>query len=240
MGFPRDATNVYRARSVDLPVKEEPDEFGPFFHHKTIAPVALRGSRSPDSWEWWCEGYGMEVYRQGPVEFADAQVELPTGANVAAVRWWARDEDLGNISIFLFEVCRAGAEGPPSIILRGSADPATLGQDGNQSGVVPGSSGYTVNNRDCYYLARVFFEDPSSDLALQKIRYQWKRDVSPAPAVATFGDVPTSHPFFQFVEALAASGITAGCGGGNYCPDDGLTRGQMAVFLSKALGLYFP
>jgi hypothetical protein len=68
----------------------------------------------------------------------------------------------------------------------------------------------------------------------------WKRSVSPAPATATFGDVPTSHPFFQFIEALAASGITGGCGSGNYCPDAPLTRGQMAVFLSKALGLHWP
>jgi hypothetical protein len=64
--------------------------------------------------------------------------------------------------------------------------------------------------------------------------------VSPAPATATFSDVPTSHPFFQFVEALAASGITAGCGSGNYCPNEPLTRGQMAVFLAKALGLQWP
>ncbi len=48
------------------------------------------------------------------------------------------------------------------------------------------------------------------------------------------------HPFFQFIEALYASGITAGCGGGNYCPDSPLTRGQMAVFLAKALGLQWP
>jgi hypothetical protein len=66
------------------------------------------------------------------------------------------------------------------------------------------------------------------------------RIVSPAPASATFNDVPTGHPFFQFIEALAASGITGGCGNGNYCPDAPLTRGQMAVFLSKALGLHWP
>ena len=64
--------------------------------------------------------------------------------------------------------------------------------------------------------------------------------VSPPPGTATFNDVPVSHPFFQFVEALARSGITAGCGGGNYCPDAPLTRGQMAVFLAKALGLQWP
>jgi hypothetical protein len=71
-------------------------------------------------------------------------------------------------------------------------------------------------------------------------RIAWSRVVSAAPATATFNDVPTSHPFFQFVEALAASGITAGCGSSIYCPDNPLTRGQMAVFLSKALGLYWP
>ncbi len=63
--------------------------------------------------------------------------------------------------------------------------------------------------------------------------------VSPAPATATFNDVPTTHPFFQFIEALYASGITAGCQAAPplYCPDNPVTRGQMAVFLAKALGL---
>ena len=65
----------------------------------------------------------------------------------------------------------------------------------------------------------------------------YRLQVSPAPASATFGDVPTSHPLFQYVEALAAAGITGGCGRGNFCPDAPLTRGQMAVFLAKALGL---
>jgi len=68
----------------------------------------------------------------------------------------------------------------------------------------------------------------------------YKLQVSPAPGTATFGDVPTSHPFFQYVEALAKSGITGGCGSGNYCPDAPVTRGQMAVFLAKGLGLQFP
>ena len=65
------------------------------------------------------------------------------------------------------------------------------------------------------------------------------RPVSPAPATATFNDVPTNHPFFQFIEALSASGITGGCNSAPplYCPDSFVTRGQMAVFLAKALGL---
>ena len=80
----------------------------------------------------------------------------------------------------------------------------------------------------------------SGDIRLRGARILFRRQVSPAPGAATFGDVPTDHPFFQFVEALASSGITAGCGSGNYCPDAPLTRGQMSVFLAKALGLHWP
>jgi hypothetical protein len=39
------------------------------------------------------------------------------------------------------------------------------------------------------------------------------------------------------IEQLAAEGITGGCGNGNYCPGDPSTRGQMAVFLTKAFHL---
>jgi hypothetical protein len=70
----------------------------------------------------------------------------------------------------------------------------------------------------------------------------WHRTVSPAPGSADFNDVPTTHPFFQYVEALKASGITGGCQTSPplYCPDAPVTRGQMAVFLAKALGLNWP
>jgi len=70
----------------------------------------------------------------------------------------------------------------------------------------------------------------------------WHRTVSPAPGSASFNDVPTSHPFFQYIEALKASGITGGCQANPplYCPNNPVTRGQMAVFLAKALGLHWP
>ena len=75
---------------------------------------------------------------------------------------------------------------------------------------------------------------------LRGVRLFYKLQISPAPATATFLDVPTNHVFFQYVEALAASGLTAGCAPDFYCPNDAVTRGQMAVFLSRALGLHFP
>jgi len=36
---------------------------------------------------------------------------------------------------------------------------------------------------------------------------------------------------------LAAGEATGGCGGGNYCPANPTTRGQMAPFLVKTFGL---
>ncbi len=71
------------------------------------------------------------------------------------------------------------------------------------------------------------------------VQVWWHRTVSPAPGSPTFNDVPPSDPGFQYIEALVAANITAGCGGGNFCPDQTLTRRQMAVFLAKALGLYW-
>jgi streptogramin lyase len=52
-----------------------------------------------------------------------------------------------------------------------------------------------------------------------------------------FADVPCPSQFADWIEQLAAEGITGGCGNGNYCPDNPNTRGQMAVFLVKTFGL---
>jgi S-layer homology domain len=49
------------------------------------------------------------------------------------------------------------------------------------------------------------------------------------PGQEMFNDVPASSPFCSFIEELARRGITGGCGGGNYCPGDPVTRQQMAV-----------
>jgi len=55
----------------------------------------------------------------------------------------------------------------------------------------------------------------------------------PPPCTGVFPDVPCPSTFANWIEALAAAGITGGCGGGNYCPTNPVTRQQMAVFLLK-------
>ncbi|RPJ60729.1 MAG: hypothetical protein EHM23_09385 [Acidobacteria bacterium] len=59
--------------------------------------------------------------------------------------------------------------------------------------------------------------------------------VPPAPA-GVFTDVSAVHWAAPWIERLATEGITAGCGTATYCPDAPVTRGQMAVFLSKTFG----
>jgi hypothetical protein len=39
--------------------------------------------------------------------------------------------------------------------------------------------------------------------------------------------------FCKYIERFATLGITSGCGNGNYCPADSVSRAQMAVFLTK-------
>ena len=55
---------------------------------------------------------------------------------------------------------------------------------------------------------------------------------APPPATGIFADVPIAAPFASWIEQLSREGITSGCGGANYCPNDPSTRAQMAVFLS--------
>ena len=56
-----------------------------------------------------------------------------------------------------------------------------------------------------------------------------------------FADVDRYLPRFwpPFIERMAELGVTTGCGGDgtNFCPNDSVTRAQMAVFLTRAFSL---
>lgn len=52
-----------------------------------------------------------------------------------------------------------------------------------------------------------------------------------------FADVSTDNVHHDSIQALAGAEITLGCGGGNFCPGDSVTRAQMASFLVRALKL---
>ena len=62
----------------------------------------------------------------------------------------------------------------------------------------------------------------------------------PPPASQRFQDVPPSNFAYAFIEELARRGITLGCTANNFCPDDPVTREQMAAFIVRALGEFNP
>jgi hypothetical protein len=170
-----------------------------------------------------CESEGVQYF---------ATVNIPAGAVIDFIGANSNTDTDEVFHVALFERNKAGHVGG----LVGFTLPAhnwDTDYDGPLNVKIP-------NNLDHQYVLLVEQDPSPRPQYFGGVEVWWHRTVSPAPAVATFGDVPTSHVFFQFIEAMAASGITKGCGGGNFCPDAPVTRGQLAVFLSKALGLHFP
>jgi hypothetical protein len=78
-----------------------------------------------------------------------------------------------------------------------------------------------------------------AQMAIFLLRAKYGSTYSPPAVGATtgFGDVPVAANYAPWVVQLAAEGITAGCGGGNFCPLQSVNRAQMAIFLVRAFGL---
>lgn len=72
-------------------------------------------------------------------------------------------------------------------------------------------------------------------VVLQKtFRYYFKDPPDWSP-LRNFVDVPSTRWTYPYVEALVREGITSGCGVDTFCPTTAATRGQLAVFIIKAL-----
>jgi len=56
---------------------------------------------------------------------------------------------------------------------------------------------------------------------------------SPPGTGTVFADVNIGDFAINWIEQLAKEGFTGGCGNGNFCPNDPVTRGQMAAFLTR-------
>jgi hypothetical protein len=56
-------------------------------------------------------------------------------------------------------------------------------------------------------------------------------------STARFSDVTPGTTHAGAIEAIAAAGLTNGCGNGRYCPDRPVSRAEMATFLMRAVEL---
>ena len=166
-----------------------------------------------------------------------APIILPAGCDLDGIRLFYYDNSASNITAWFTRYHGSSTPGAQDLVSWNSAGTPgftstyiVVGEDITYSDSTDGEQAYAL-------LISIGTTDGS--LRFKGARLTYYLQVSPAPGTATFSDVPVGAFGFQHIEALAASGITAGCGGGNFCPDDPLNRAQMAVFLSKALGLHF-
>jgi hypothetical protein len=73
-----------------------------------------------------------------------------------------------------------------------------------------------------------------AELAVFLVRGTHGSAFVPPPATGTmFNDVPASYWAASWIEQLATDGLTAGCGGGNYCPNGLVNRAEMSTFLIR-------
>lgn len=77
-----------------------------------------------------------------------------------------------------------------------------------------------------------------AQMAVFLLRAKYGAQYMPPPtSELAFQDVATNYWAAVWIEQFKNEGITSGCGNGNYCPDEPVTRAQMAVFLTKAFNL---
>ncbi len=181
------------------------------------------------------QNFGWRYSTTGSPSWFDCTVDVPQGAELLFVGVEVIDNDADDdVGLYLIEGDWMDVgyteRGRISTAGRQNADPLYL--------VLHPSTSLTADYAHNTYMLRIQLAG-DFDTKFRGVFAAYRLQVSPAPATASFTDVPTDHWAFQGIEALAASGITRGCGGSKFCPDDNVTRAQMAVFLSKALGLHW-
>jgi hypothetical protein len=177
---------------------------------------------------------GQGITRTAGSVFFKVPVSLPSGALVTSIEFNYCDTGASALSAFWFRQAKNAAPAV-TLLFTSAGTPGCVVQNAD---LAPDQ---TIDNNNNSYNIELSMGSTDGTIIFNSVRINYRLQVSAAPAVATFpADVPTSHPFFRFVEAMAASGVTGGCGPGQFCPDTPVTRGQMAVFLATALGMHFP
>ncbi len=166
-----------------------------------------------------------------------ASVQLPQGAYIVAMCVYANVTDASQPVTALLNRSRlvAGGQSPQWANIQSATDDIPIGY-----GTVCANVSHAFHDIDGDYNTAYDLEvNAGGTSGFGGVRLAWRRAISPPPASPTFADVQPGDFGFLQIEALVASGVTGGCGGGNYCPNANVTRAQMAIFLAKALGLYW-
>ncbi len=230
------AESLTRKAATATTTLQAPNEYGTVDYTVTTIPAAAFTYQSNDGYVYGdcaCTSYQCACFNgAGPWEFY-AGVNIPAGAVIdyVGLQSYSKAEFQTGVALYV-----NGRHGTQDTIVTYSSSAHGWDTDYNAVAI-----GYQLPaNVHNALVAHVELAPGNQYAYFAWVEIWWHRTVSPGPATATFADVPTDHFFFQYVEALVAAGITAGYGNGQYGVNDPITRGQMAVFLAKALGLHWP
>jgi hypothetical protein len=73
-----------------------------------------------------------------------------------------------------------------------------------------------------------------AQMAVFLLKAQHGANYVPPTCTQIFNDVTCPSQYADWIEQLYNEGVTAGCGNGDYCPNNPVTRQQMAAFLLRA------
>jgi len=212
--------------------RHAPEEFGVQDYTVTVIPAT-----SFTSDDHYVTDYGS-LFRYFP--FADSHKlyfaglsQIPSGAIIDYVGLECASTGAGELTVTPFYMDRTSGSTSGIIALQNT--PHSFDTDYNVDPI-----GFQLQRNVHNAIAIVVDQAPNTEPLFGWVEVHWRRTVSPPPGTPSFADVPASDFGYQYIEALRASGITGGCGGPNFCPDQFLTRRQMAIFLAKALGLHWP
>ena len=228
------------AAQIVLPAQPKlpPRDYGTT--HLTYVQVPAAAFTPIDSSTTWTTGnsaYHDQVLRTvtGSFVFFAAPVNLPNGAFIKYLELDECDDTGGSgfVQGALVASNGLGFANATGFLASDGSGCQYLSEDVSAKNFV------VSNFSQHYWLVATVSSDPGHTTGFAGMVVGYQLQVSPAPATATFADVPTNYIYFRAIEALAHSGITSGCGGGNFCPNQAVTRGELAKFLANALGLYW-
>ncbi|MBL8063211.1 MAG: S-layer homology domain-containing protein, partial [Anaerolineales bacterium] len=220
--FPAISADGHFVTFVSLLINGDPSSWGGIFLHE-IPPPPVFGDVPTSYWAWQ---YIERLFNAG----------ITGGCSVTPLNY-CPDSTVtrAQMAVFLLKGTHGSNYTPPSVGASTGFDDVTadywaaawikqLAAEGITSGC--GAGNYCPD-------ATV----TRAQMAVFLLKTKHGSAYTPPSASGVFIDVPVGYWADKWIEQLAVEGITGGCGSGNYCPDDSVTRAQMAVFLVKAFNL---
>jgi len=217
----------------DVFTPEAEESFGQSSQATWIAAQEFDPMDSGITWNRGPIGIGSFRCRTGGGNlWFDAPIRLPSGARLSIMRLFYLDNAAGNVTLWLH---RTRVSETPGV----AASVAQLGpliSSGGGYGNVAGAYNQIIANRLNIYSARL---NIGTGVCVIGVRLFWNRQIRTGLSHPFIDLGGLNATFINSIAAMAQSGITVGTSPVTFSPNNPVTRGQMAVFLARALGLYW-